>query len=171
MTQAPYKSVVSTSETLQKFERRVPRQGLLVFERPVYIYSEHGALLTAAVKRAVGREDLEYLEGLPFQSRGLQRYAQACRKRFLEAYLEERRKSFFTSARVAREFAADSDAPELAFAVLRQSIRFRLLSAALRLSLRFHLIGPAWRLTESLVLAMRPDDSSVQTPAVQPGRS
>ena len=137
-------------------EIHASRPRLVAAERPAYTFPEHAPLLTAALARALSREDQEYLKRQPFDSRSLRRYVRSCRKRFVEIYLEERRKSFEASARVAREFAADSDAPELAFAVLRESVRFRILSAGIRLSLWFNLSGPAWRLVESLVKAAPP---------------
>jgi hypothetical protein len=140
-----------TKNQIQEIHASRPR--LVVAERPAYTFPEQAPLLTAALARALSQEDQNYLKRQPFDSKRLLRYARSCRKRFVALYLEERRKSFEASARVAREFAADSDAPELAFAVLRESIRFRLLSAGIRLSLRFNLSGPAWRLAESLVKA------------------
>ena len=133
-------------------------------DRPPYTFLRHEQILMAAVQRALGHGDLEYLERQPFDTRVLQRYARSARKRFLERYLEQKREAFRASARVAREFAADSDAPELAFAVLRQTVRFHCLWAALRFSLVFNMVGPAWRLTETLVKTVRPAASS---PAVE----
>lgn len=100
-------------------------------------------------------EDLDYLRGQPLETRDLSRCLKRGRKQFLKLYLQQTRASFDASARVAREFAADSDAPELAMAVFRQTLRFNVLWIALRLSLVFRLAGPAWRLTESLTRAAR----------------
>ena len=140
----------STGALPGRVERAPKRDRLFVAERPSYAYSRHAELQLSALTRALGPQDLEYLERQGEDARRLVRYARASRKRFVELYLQERSRAFFAGARIAREFAADSDAPELAFAVFRQTIRFRAVSAALRLSLTFNLVGPAFRLLDSL---------------------
>ncbi|MEZ5395986.1 MAG: hypothetical protein R2724_24675 [Bryobacterales bacterium] len=108
------------------------------------------------MQRAISAEDLRYLENRAVPTGDLSRQARELRKRFLHLYLEQCRASFHSSAEIARQFAADADAPELAFAVLRQSIRFRFLSAALRLGLFLHPLVPVARLAGLLGKAARP---------------
>jgi hypothetical protein len=131
------------------------KAGIFRASRPRYLSRQGEDSLFRAVERALGSGDEGYLKGHMLETRDLRRHLRSTRKAFVRLYLKQTRDSFLASARVAREFAADSDAPELAFAVLRQTVRFHSLWAALRLSLTLNLAGPAWRLTETLFHANR----------------
>lgn len=124
--------------------------------RPRYLSAEDERTVFKAIERAIGAADLEYLRGQAFATDDLRRHTRDARKYFLRLYVSQCRSSFYASAQVARQFAADADDPELAFAVLRQTARFQLLSAALRLGLVFHPFVPVGRLMDLIRRATRP---------------
>jgi len=119
--------------------------------RPKYSWPEADESLHRIVTRVVGSEDIEYLRA---QSPDLAPYLRSSRKAFLRTYLRETKVSFQESSLLVRQFAADTDAPDLAFTALRQSVRFHALWLVLRTSLALNLAGPVWRMTEKLLGAI-----------------
>jgi hypothetical protein len=124
-------------------------------ERPRYSSPEYEQPSIRVIERVLGSTDVDFLARQASETRDLRRYLRGNRKEFLKLYLQQTRASFVAGARVAREFAADSDAPELAFAILRQTVRFHVLWGVLRLSLNFRWAGLSWRLAETLARAAR----------------
>ncbi|MCB1021001.1 MAG: hypothetical protein KDC27_13795 [Acidobacteria bacterium] len=129
---------------------------ILSVSRPRYLSADDEQRLGATVERAISGQDLEYLSRQGVPTGDLSRAARRVRKQFLHLYLEQCRVSFHSSAEIARQFAADADSPELAFAVLRQTFRFHALSIALRFGLFFHPLVPMARLAGLLGKAARP---------------
>lgn len=122
--------------------------------RPDYTSPESGkAVLLCAVSRAAKPDDLDYLRNRPVDVAELVRHLRSSRKEFFHLHLRQMKLSFTACSRIVRQFAADTDAPDLAMLVFRRSIEFHALWWALRLSLVFPLLGPTWRLVERLATA------------------
>ena len=136
--------------------------------RPSYIYSEAEHTLKQAVARVLGREDVEYLRARPVATSDLNRHMRGRRKAFLKTYLRQMRTDFKRNSLMLRQFAADTDAPDLAFVALRQSVRFHALWFVLRTSLFCNLTGPAWRLADSLINQVQAPDYGQVSSRVQP---
>jgi hypothetical protein len=160
MTLIPSTTIVFSGALFGGLTAAVGRERAFRAQRPRYRSREFEQASLHALERARGSADFEFLERQPMDTRDLRRHLRRKRNDFLAQYLQETRESFLVSVRVAREFAADTDAPELSFAILRQTFRFHLLWVALRLSSVCHLTGLAWRLTETLVRAARPSTLS-----------
>ena len=99
------------------------------------------------------QQDRVYLDSRPIETQELSRYLRSSRKDFLKLYLRHVRVRFLENARLVRQFAADTDAPDLAYKVLRQSARFHAMWLVLRFSLAAPFVGPAWRFAEKLFLS------------------
>lgn len=119
--------------------------------RPPYVSTENRRALHQAVSRTLQSADDDYLRGRSVAVGDLIEDLRSSRKEFLLLYLQETKAEFGESTRLVRQFAADTDAPDLAIRVLRQSIAFHWLWWAMRLSLVVPLARPACRLAERFV--------------------
>lgn len=120
---------------------------------PDYLVPEVDEAVLRAVSRAAKPDDANYLRSRPVDVRELVRYLHSSRRELLHLHLRQIKLSFTESSRIVRQFAADTDAPDLAMLALRRSTEFHALWWALRLSLALPIVRPTWRLVERLASA------------------
>ncbi len=139
-------------------------------ERPEAISPRAAPAALEAARRSLERGDPAYLKSRPAPTADLAAYLASSRRGFLKLYLRQIRRTYLRKSKALREFASQADAPELAFAVLGQSMRFQIAWWAIYLGAWIGLEGPLWSLAGRLLHAPPPEIPS-QAAAQAAGQS